>query len=182
VPLSSGLDGQRVLVTAASTGIGYGAATAFLKEGARVVINSSNREKLDGALERLGPLGEVHGVLGNLAVKTDLENIVQSTRSLLGGIDTLVYVTGSPKPGRFLEMSYEDWRGASDLLVVSPAYLAKLIADEMISAKTKGRMVFLSSYVIKEPTLAIALSSVCRQQCSLWSGHSRGTSVQRTSA
>ena len=162
VPLSSGLEGQRVLVTAASTGIGYGAATAFLKEGARVVINSSNKEKLDGALARLGPLGEVHGVQGNLAAKADLENIVQTAKSLLGGIDTLVYVTGSPKPGRFLEMSYEDWRGASDLLVVSPAYLAKLVADEMIITKTRGRMVFLSSYVIKEPTLAIALSSVCR--------------------
>ena len=91
MPLSSGLDGQRVLVTAASTGIGYGAATAFLKEGARVVINSSNREKLDAALGRLGPLGEVHGVQGDLAVKADLENIVQTTRSLLGGIDTLVW-------------------------------------------------------------------------------------------
>ncbi len=162
MPLSSGLEGQRVLVTAASTGIGYGAAAAFLKEGARVVINSSNQEKLSAALARLQPLGEVYGVRGNLAAKADLENIVKFAVSHLGGIDTLVYVTGSPKPGRFLEMSYEDWRGASDLLVVSPAYLAKLVADHMIEAKIKGRMVFLSSYVIKEPTLAIALSSVCR--------------------
>ncbi len=160
--MNSGLAGQRVLVTASSAGIGYGAAEAFLKEGARVVINSSNPTKLDAAKARLSPLGEVHAALGNLSVKTDLEKVVQESVRSLGGLDTLVYVTGSPKPGRFLEFAYEDWRAASDLLVVSPAYLAKLVADQMIRDGTKGRMVFLSSYVIKEPTLAIALSSVCR--------------------
>jgi 3-oxoacyl-[acyl-carrier protein] reductase len=162
MPLISGLNHQRVLVTAASSGIGYGAAEAFLKEGARVVVNSSNQEKLDSAVARLSPLGEVHGVQGNLAAKADLEKIVGSAIAQLGGIDTLVYVTGSPKPGRFLEFSYEDWRNASDLLVVSPAYLGKLVADHMIKEKIRGRMVFLSSYVIKEPSLGIALSSVCR--------------------
>jgi 3-oxoacyl-[acyl-carrier protein] reductase len=162
MPLNSGLAGQRVLVTAASAGIGYGAAEAFLKEGARVVINSSNPEKLDSARSRLSQLGEVHAVIGDLMKKGDIENIVKETETQLGGIDTLVYVTGSPKPGRFLDFSYEDWRAAADLLVVSPAYLSKLVADRMIGDKTKGRMVFLSSYVIKEPSLNIALSSVCR--------------------
>jgi 3-oxoacyl-[acyl-carrier protein] reductase len=160
--LNSGLAGQRVLVTASSAGIGYGAAEAFLKEGARVVINSSNKDKLDAARTRLAPLGDVQSVLGNLISKTDVENIVQTATDRMGGIDTLVYVTGSPKPGRFLEFSYEDWRAASDLLVVSPAYLTRLVAERMIKDGTKGRMVILSSYVIREPTLAIALSSVCR--------------------
>lgn len=160
--MNSGLTGQRVLVTASSTGIGYGAAEAFLKEGARVVINSSNQGKLDAARAKLAALGEIHSVLGNLAVKADIEKIVGETVRALGGIDTLVYVTGSPKPGRFLEFSYEDWRAAADLLVVSPAYLTKLVADQMIGDGVKGRMVILSSYVIREPSLGIALSSVCR--------------------
>jgi 3-oxoacyl-[acyl-carrier protein] reductase len=160
--MNSGLSGQRVLVTAASSGIGYGAAEAFLKEGARVIINSSNAEKLEAARGRLAQLGEVHAVQGNLAEKADIEKIVKQAVADLGGIDTLAYVTGSPKPGRVLEFTYEDWRAASDLLVVSPAYLSKLVAEHMIKDNTRGRMVFLSSYVIKEPALNIALSSVCR--------------------
>jgi 3-oxoacyl-[acyl-carrier protein] reductase len=158
----TGLKGQRVLVTASSSGIGYAAAEAFLKEGARVVINSSNSEKLASARARLSPLGEVHSVVANLSSKEDLERLVGDSVSNLGGIDALVYVTGSPKPGRFLDFSYEDWKAASDLLVVSPAYLAKLVADKMIKSSTNGRMVFLSSWVVKEPLLTIALSSVCR--------------------
>lgn len=160
--MNSGLAGQRILVTAASAGIGYGAAEAFLKEGARVAINSSNQEKLYAAQGRLERSGEVHAVLGDLTKKADIERIVQETVLQLGGIDTLVYVTGSPKPGRFLDFTYEDWRAASDLLVVSPAYLSRLVADQMIRDGTKGRMVMLSSYVIKEPSLTIALSSICR--------------------
>ena len=160
--LDFGLKGQRVLVTASSSGIGYAAAEALLKEGARVVVNSSNAGKLESARARLEDLGEVHSVVADLASKEGLEGLVRESVSRLGGIDVLVYVTGSPKPGRFLDFGYEDWRHASDLLVVGPAYLAKLVADEMISASTRGRMVFLSSYVIKEPLLTIALSSVCR--------------------
>lgn len=151
-----------MLVTAASSGIGYGAAEAFLREGSRVVINSSNGEKLERAVAALSPLGDVHGVVGDLAAKADLERVVRAAAEELGSIDTLVYVTGSPKPGRFLEFSYEDWRAAADLLVVSPSYLARLVADHMIERQVKGRMVFLSSYVIREPVLTIALSSVCR--------------------
>ena len=36
------------------------------------------------------------------------------------------------------------------------------VADHMISEKIRGRMVILSSYVIREPQPNIALSSVCR--------------------
>lgn len=139
-----------------------GAAQAFLREGARVVINSSNPSRLSDALGRLSPMGEVLGVAGDLSVRADMEKVVEYAATRLGGIDTFVYVTGSPKPGRFLEFSYEDWRAASDLLVVSPAYLSKLVAERMMADRVAGRMVFLSSYVIKEPTLSIALSSVCR--------------------
>jgi 3-oxoacyl-[acyl-carrier protein] reductase len=165
MPMSSDLVNQRVLVTAASSGIGYAAADAFLSEGARVVINSSNAEKLQAARSRLAKGGgarDVGAVVADLAVKEDLERLVSESTSYLGGLDSLVYVTGSPRPGRFLDFSYDDWRRAAELLVVSPAYLTKLVAGQMIEQKTGGRMVLLSSYVIKEPSPNIALSSVCR--------------------
>jgi 3-oxoacyl-[acyl-carrier protein] reductase len=160
--ISSGLSGARVLVTAASRGIGFGAARKFLEEGARVVVNSSNKERLDNALTQLKPLGEVYGVRADLNMQRDLDELVSQTVSLLGGIDTLVYVTGSPKPGAFMEQGYNDWENASRLLVVSPAYLARKVADQMLKDGVRGRMVFLASYAIREPVPNIALSNVCR--------------------
>jgi 3-oxoacyl-[acyl-carrier protein] reductase len=162
MPISSGLSGQRVLVTAASRGIGFGAAKAFLEEGARVVINSSNEDRLNSAVKELSSLGDVRGIVANLTLKKDLDLLVDETVSMLGGIDTLVYVTGSPPPGVFMEKTYDDWDSASKLLVVSPAYLARKVAGEMIQKKIRGRLVFLTSYAIREPIATIATSSVCR--------------------
>jgi 3-oxoacyl-[acyl-carrier protein] reductase len=162
VPLASGLSGARVLVTASSQGIGFAAARAFLEEGARVVINSSNEGRVNAAVERLRAAGEVHGVTADLATKEGLDRLMDATDRRLGGLDTLVYVTGSPRPGVFLEQRYEDWENAANLLVVSPAYLARRAAEAMIAGGTKGRMVFLTSVAIREPIPNLALSSTCR--------------------
>jgi len=162
VPLESGLKGARVLVTAASQGIGYGAARAFLEEGARVVVNSAHEGRLSAAVARLQPAGEVHGVVADLATHEGVDRVMDGALDALGGLDTLVYVTGSPRPGVFLEQGYDDWARAAALLVVSPAYLARRAADAMIAGGVRGRMVFLTSLAIREPIPNLALSSVCR--------------------
>jgi len=162
MPLSSGLSGARVLVTAASQGIGLGAATAFLAEGARVVVNSSSKDRLARATHDLASLGEVHGVVADLRERAELDRLLAETVGHLGGLDTLVYVTGSPRPGVFMDQSYDDWSSAANLLVVSPAYLARRAAEAMLTGGGKGRMVFLTSVAIREPIPNIATSSVCR--------------------
>ena len=162
MPLGSGLSGSRVLVTAASQGIGFGAARAFLAEGARVVVNSSNEARLARAVERLSGDGEVFGVVADLRERADLDRLLEETVHRLGGLDTLVYVTGSPRPGVFMEQGFDDWAEAARLLVVSPAYLARRAAEAMLVGGRGGRMVFLTSVAIREPIPTIATSSVCR--------------------
>jgi 3-oxoacyl-[acyl-carrier protein] reductase len=162
MPLTSGLSGQRVLVTAASQGIGFAAARAFLEEGARVVVNGSNPGRLDKALAALRPLGEVHGVPADLARHTELDRLVRETQDRLGGIDTFVYVTGSPAPGTFMEQNFDTWQAAANLLTVSPAYLAQQVGAQMLTSHTRGRMVFSASFAIREPIPNIATSNVCR--------------------
>ena len=160
--IGTDLKGSRVLVTAASQGIGFGCAKAFLEEGARVVVNSSDATRVRRAVDRLASLGEVHGVVADLREKEDLDRLLEETAGALGGLDALVYVTGSPRPGVYMEQTYEDWAAAADLLVVSPAYLARRAAEQMIASGARGRMVFLTSVAIREPIPNIATSSVCR--------------------
>ena len=162
MPLSSNLAGARVLVTAASQGIGFGAAEALLGEGAHVVVNGSHPERLARAVERLSPRGTVHGVVADLTRGPELDRLLEETVRRLGGLDALVYVTGSPHPGVFLEQSFEDWNRAAALLVVSPAYLARKSAEAMLASGSSGRMVFLTSVAIREPIPNLATSSVCR--------------------
>ncbi len=137
-------------------------AKAFLEEGSRVVINSSNKERLDKAAAQLSKKGEIHAVVADLSTKVGIEEIVSKSLDLLGGIDTLAYVTGSPARGTVMEKSYDDWDSAAKLLTTSPAYLGRKVAEAMISRKTKGRMIFSASFAIKEPVATLALSNVCR--------------------
>ncbi|MGA8542542.1 MAG: SDR family oxidoreductase [Thermoplasmata archaeon] len=162
MPISSDLVGARVLVTAASQGIGFAAAQAFLGEGARVVVNSSNSERLTRAIGQLRPHGEVHGVVADLTRQSELDRLLHETVGHLGGLDTLVYVTGSPHPGIFMEQGFDDWSRAAALLIVSPAYLARKSAEAMLESRARGRMVFLTSVAIREPIPNLATSSVCR--------------------
>lgn len=162
MPFESGLRGARVLVTAASQGIGFAAAGAFVDEGARVVLNSSNAERLARATAALSARGDARGVVADLREQADLDRLLAETVQHLGGLDVLVYVTGSPPPGLFMEQSYENWADAARLLVVSPSYLARKAADAMLAGGKGGRMVFLTSISIREPIPTIATSNVCR--------------------
>ena len=162
MPKPSGLKGKRVLVTAASKGIGFAAARAFLEEGSRVVINSSNKSNLASAESKLRGLGEVHSVVADHRVEADIDRLIDETVKLLGGIDVLAYVAGPPPGGTFMEKGYKDWRSAADLLMVGPAYLARRVATGMIESNIHGSMVFATSFTIKEPVLNLAESNVAR--------------------
>ena len=58
-----GIKGKRVLVTAASQGLGRVAAQAFADEGCRVAVVSRNRGKLDTLLVEMGGAENGHAAL-----------------------------------------------------------------------------------------------------------------------
>ncbi|MFI5420888.1 MAG: short-chain dehydrogenase, partial [Nitrososphaerales archaeon] len=62
----------------------------------RVMISSSNSDKINKAREALSHSGEVFAVTADLAAKQDIDVLVSKSVELLGGLDTLIYVTGSP--------------------------------------------------------------------------------------
>ena len=51
------LEGRVALVTGASAGLGFAAAEALARRGARVVLNSRGGDKLAQAVERLSATG-----------------------------------------------------------------------------------------------------------------------------
>lgn len=96
--MSSDLTGQVIVVIGGSSGIGYGIAkAALLQNAAQVVIGSSNKTKVEDAVERLrvdvasaSVAGTISGdiVDGNdaISIKTFLKKI--------GEIDHLVWTSG----------------------------------------------------------------------------------------
>ena len=65
------LDGDTAVVMASTSGLGYGVARAFVREGANVVVNGRDETKLDAARTELESMSTGGGVAAVAADLTD---------------------------------------------------------------------------------------------------------------
>ena len=79
---------QCVCITGSTHGIGFGIAEAFAKKGAKIVINS--HEKDNGALDKLKKLTECYFVQSDLSTIDGNKKLIQEAKVKLGKIDTLI--------------------------------------------------------------------------------------------
>lgn len=154
-----GLKGKKALITAASKGLGFAAAKALLNNGVNIIISSSNEENLKKAYNELKDLGEVSYFKADLSKKNEIDSLFNFVKDKFGSLDILVYVTGSPRAGKFMDLKDEDWIYASDLLLLSAVRCARKAAEMM---GKNGRIIFSASAAIKEPIPDLALSNVVR--------------------
>ena len=159
-----GLQGKKALVTAASRGLGYACAEMLVREGANVIISSRSREALEKAAARLrkvNPHVEVYYHPADLTRKDDVDRLFDFVEEVFGGLEILVYSTGGPKPGRFMELDDEDWEEAARLVGLSAVWVARRAARLMMR-QGWGRMVFIGSVTLIKPYLNLATSSIMR--------------------
>jgi len=97
------LQGRRVLVTGAASGIGLATARVFEREGARVALVDRDATRLEEAL--LGAYKAVIDVADSAAVS----RAVDAAASALGGLDGIVNSAGIDLVRSFAEMSAEEW-------------------------------------------------------------------------
>ena len=136
------LTGERVVVTAAATGIGYAIAEAFLARGARVAICDIDRAALDraqealpGALVREADVGRADSVAAFFAVVEDS----------MGGVDVLVNNAGIAGPTANVEdVAPEALAATLDVNVAGQFYSARHVVAGM-KARRKGCIINLSS-------------------------------------
>jgi 3-oxoacyl-[acyl-carrier protein] reductase len=156
------IDGDAALVTASSSGLGKASAIALARDGANVVINGRDEERLEAAREEVEAAGEgeVVAVQGDLTVKEDLEHLVDRTVEEFGTIDHLVTSAGGPPSGAFLDTTDEDWYQAFDLLVMSVVRLVR--AAEPHLQDGGGTIVNITSRSVKEAIDSLVLSNSVR--------------------
>jgi len=158
------INGKRVLITASTQGIGFGIAKALAKEGCKLVITSRDEKRVKEAVTRLRLFNpEVFGTASNLTKSERLDELVRYTIGKLGGIDVLIFNTGNPpsEPSTLEETTMEDWEYSVKLYLLSAIKLSKLVLPYMVKNKW-GRLIFLSSWTVKEPQSIFVLADVSR--------------------
>ncbi|BCU71149.1 SDR family oxidoreductase [Stygiolobus caldivivus] len=159
------VNGKKVIITASSEGIGFGIARKLAKEGCRLVISSRNEEKLEKAVTSLKKYNpEVYGIVSDLSKLDTLDKLVEfSVEKFNSEIDALIFNTGNPpsEPSTFDEATIEDWSYSVNLYLLSAIKLTKLVIPYMVRKKS-GRIIYLSSWTVKQPQSIFVLADVSR--------------------
>ena len=153
----------RVLVTAASQGLGRACAGALCAEGARVFICSRDEERVAAAAADIGAVGSM---ACDLRQGADITAVVREAVEVLGGLDVLVVNSGPPPARTFAESDDNVWTVAFDLILLSAMRLARA-AIPHLTRSGRGRIVTITGYGIREPKSELVASEATRAAVSV---------------
>ncbi|CAG4979963.1 unnamed protein product [Colias eurytheme] len=134
--------GKRVLVTGAGQGIGRGIAIELWRAGAKVVALSRTRSHLE-SLQNEYPSIDIVDV--DVADWDKTREVVES----LGHFDALVNNAAMAICEPFLECTPDAFDKMTSINVKSIINISQVVAKKMISSKTKGAIVNISSQASK---------------------------------
>lgn len=162
------LEGKKVLVTGASTGIGAALAEGFASRGAVVGICARREEQLNDVLTRLqkhSPGSRAWSV--DLADLDGLEGFARTAEAELDGIDVLVNNAGAPKRRRVTELTPDVVESVMALNYFSPVRLTLALLPGLI--EREGRIVNVSSIAARLGPPGEAAYAATKAALTAWS-------------
>jgi len=157
-----GLAGKTVIVTGAARGIGLACASAFLGEGARVVMADYEGEAGASAAESLAGEGrQVRFVRADMREEVDIARLVAETEQSFGPIDICVNNAAVTHRADLLEMRVEDFDRVLATNLRGPFLLGQAVARRMVAQGRAGAITNLVSVnaVVALPDNAAYVSS-----------------------
>jgi NAD(P)-dependent dehydrogenase (short-subunit alcohol dehydrogenase family) len=144
------LEGRRILVTGASSGLGAHTVRVLASRGAHVAAAARRSARLEALAEELRDTpGRVVPVTGDVTTEDGAATIVAGAVQGIGGIDVLVNNAGSEVQGGLEQLALADLEGmfrtnVSSVFLVTRAALAEL-------RRSRGMVVNLGSTVVGRP-------------------------------
>lgn len=157
-----GLRDKVAVVAAGSEGIGRAVAEVLAREGCKVVVNARSEETLKETAERIRrETGAViEAVPGDLSQAEACTHLIEATVQRFGRIDILFTNAGGPPSKPFEDLTDEDWQAGFDLVVMSAIRLIRAALPHL--RETKGSVVTLTSWSVKQPLPGLILSNSLR--------------------
>jgi NAD(P)-dependent dehydrogenase (short-subunit alcohol dehydrogenase family) len=114
--MTSSLDGRRIVLTGASSGIGLATARLLARQGARLALISRSRDGLEAAASAVTAAGSPAAVFAvDVSDRGALERAIAAATDHLGGIDVLIPCAAALAYGAFDELSAEDFDRSHDV-------------------------------------------------------------------
>ena len=141
------LQGQRILITGGSRGIGRGAAIECAKQGADIAINASApSDSVDSLVKEIEALGRKAVVsIGDVANPESATAFIEAAVKGLGGVDHMVANAGICPFHSFLDMPVEVVKRTVDVNLMGTYYMCQAAANQMVKQGTGGSLIAISS-------------------------------------
>lgn len=150
---------ETVIITGASSGIGYDLARRFLSEGASVVLCARNPDKLAAAAARLDAPARIETVAGDVGdAKTGLA-LREAAERRFGGVDMLINNAGIFAPRPFLE-STEAELDAFVHTNLKGTFLVSQAVTPALIARGGGSILNVGTVLVEQPMTDVPVAAV----------------------
>jgi NAD(P)-dependent dehydrogenase (short-subunit alcohol dehydrogenase family) len=137
------LSGRTAIVTGSTKGIGLGIARAYVREGARVIVNSRSAEDCARVARELG--SSVVAVAADLSRSDEVRRLAKESLDAFDGrVDILVNNAGQPRLAPSETLAESDYRYTLDLNLNGCFVLTQEIVTGML-ARSSGAIIHVSS-------------------------------------
>lgn len=157
------LQDRVALVTGSSRGLGAATAKLLSQEGARVVINSRDPDRLNKTAESIYKTTKkpVIAIPGDVTDPVFPQVLINTVIQRLGQLDILITNAGGPPPGRFETFTDSDWQNAFESSLMSHVRLIRA-ALPYLQKSDIASVLTITSYSVKQPIPNLILSNSIR--------------------
>ena len=144
------LKGKVAIVTGGGRGIGRAIAKKFASEGAAVVVSARSESEIAKVAEEIRKAGgRSEAVAGDVGREQDCERIVETARTVFGGVHILVNNAGIYGPVQPAEkISPREWDEVIAANLRGPFLMSRLVLPEMYK-QTDGVILNITSIAAK---------------------------------
>jgi 3-oxoacyl-[acyl-carrier protein] reductase len=142
------VNGDTVVITGSSQGIGKVTAEELAADGANVVVSSRSQEKVDAVAESINESdapGDAIAVECDVRERDAVEALMDATVEAFGGIDTLVNNAGASFMAGFDDISENGWKTIVDINLHGTYHCAQAAGARMQEQDDGGRIVNFAS-------------------------------------
>jgi short-subunit dehydrogenase len=132
------------LVTGSTAGLGRSLAIQLGSEGARVILNGRDPDKLEKVAREIQALGyEVASIRGDVSSPDDCRRIIDWCMEKYGRLDILISNAGLGSGGPFNDTEPETFRKVFEINVLGTLYITRFALSHI--KESQGSIVFISS-------------------------------------
>lgn len=151
------LQGKKILITGAASGIGRASAITFAREGAHIIASDLQLEALRSLQEEIHALGvQCHIYRVDVSSEAAMRAFCEQVIAELGAPDVLYNNAGIVHLGKFLDSDLAHWQRVINVNLMGVVYGCHLFIPHMLAAGGARQVVNVSSAASFAPAPSMA--------------------------